>query len=66
MLIELYSFLENFNTDTDIVLVNSAGIPIYAGKVGGITQYILNERCVVKGSVKIFGSYISITVTDRE
>ena len=59
---ELFTFLENFKTDSKIKIYDETGSLLFDGKIGDVPQKISNKMSVIKETVEIMGSCIYVKV----
>lgn len=59
----LFYFLENFDIENNLEIMDEEGVVLFSGKVGDVPQRISNRRTVVPGSVINHGDYLSVKVT---
>ncbi len=59
---KLFTFLENFETETIIKIYDESDKLTFEGKVGDVPQRITNMMSVIRGTAVNHGGYIAIKV----
>lgn len=59
---KLFTFLENFDTETLIKIYEESGELVFDGKIGDVPQRISNMMNVIRGTVVNCGGYLNVKV----
>lgn len=57
---KLFTFLENFDIENNIKIVDEKQNVLFEGQIGDVPQKISNQMSVVRGTVKNMGNLILI------
>ena len=57
---KLFTFLENFDIENNIKIVDEKQNVLFEGQIGDVPQKISNQMSVVRGTVKNMGDLILI------
>lgn len=58
----LFSFLENFDPDTMIMIHDESGDLMFDGKIGDVPQRVTNMSKVIKGSAINGGTHLIVKI----
>ncbi|MBR1633810.1 MAG: hypothetical protein IJ682_01970 [Lachnospiraceae bacterium] len=57
---KLFTFLENFDIENNIKIIDEKQNVLFEGQIGDVPQKISNQMSVVRGTVKNMGDLILI------
>ncbi len=59
---KLFTFLENFDTENSVKIIDITGEILFEGKIGDVPQRITNMMSVIRGTVINHGAFFEVTV----
>lgn len=59
---KLFTFLENFDTENLITILDESGNILFDGKMGDVPQRITNMMSVIRGTAVYQGSCLTVKV----
>lgn len=62
---DLFSFLEKFGVDNNIVIYDETDAILYDGKLGDVPQRVMNMARVIDGSANVEGDHLSVSIQKK-
>ncbi len=62
---DLFSFLEKFGVDNNIVIHDETDAILYDGKLGDVPQRVMNMARVIDGSANVEGDHLSVSIQKK-